>query len=456
MKRRVVITGMGIVSSLGTDIETFWKSCLDDISIIEAVPEQWRKYSDFKSTLWSPLPKIDYATFGISRIERLQHDPAALNAICASQQAIKAAGLDMTENSHKKNTLLVENIDSNRAGVFMGSGMGGISTFVENYTHQTHSAGKQAIKILSANEKLAPESTRQLQSIMDNMIHPNRMHPMVAAMVMPNTISSSLGIKFSLHGQNRLYASACAASTVAIGQAFKSVQSGCLDFALAGGSEYLYDQYGGFFRGFDIAKTLISDCSSPAEANRPFDESRSGFLFSQGGSAVLVLEDYESACKRNAPILAEIIGYGETFDAHNVLALSEEGIEIVRMIEMVLADAGIKSSDVQYINTHGTGTQNNDAVEARMIEQLFGRNVLVNSSKSLLGHTIGASGAIEAVVAVLSIRDQTTHVCHNLKKPVADLNFVMQRESMEINTVLSQSFAFGGHITGILLKKCNH
>jgi 3-oxoacyl-[acyl-carrier-protein] synthase II len=445
------------MSSLGTDIETFWNNCLDDVSIIEPIPEQWRKYSDFKSTLWSPLPTIDYSYFGISRIEKLQHDPVALNAICASIQAIKTAKLGLAANNkRKKNTLMIENIDTHRAGVFMGSGMGGISSFVENYTYQTHFAGKQALEIFSDNEKLTEKSRGQIRSIMDNMVHPNRMHPMVAAMVMPNTISSSVGIKFSLHGQNQLYASACAAGTVAIGQAFKSIQSGNLDFALAGGSEYLYDEYGGFFRGFDIAKTLVTDCLSPAIANRPFDDSRSGFLFSQGGSAVLVLEDYESACKRNAPIVAEVIGYGETFDAHNVLALSEEGAEIVHMIEMALADAGLKSSNVQYINTHGTGTQINDAVEAKIIEQLFGRNVLVNSSKSLLGHTIGASGAIEAVVAALSIRDQTTHVCHNLKKPIADLNFVMKSESMEIDTALSQSFAFGGHIAGILLKKCNH
>ena len=227
-------------------------------------------------------------------------------------------------------------------------------------------------------------------------------------------------------------------------------------FALAGGSEYLYDQYGGLFRGFDIAKTLISDCSHPDQANRPFDEARSGFLFSQGGSAVLTLEDYESACKRGAPIVAEIIGYGESFDAHNVLALSEEGTEIMRMIEMLLADAGITGSDVQYINTHGTGTSTNDAVEARVIEQMFGRDVSINSSKSLLGHTIGASGAIEAVVAALSIRDQTTHICHNLDNPIEDLNYVMKRESLEINTVLSQSFAFGGHIAGVLLRQCQH
>ena len=279
---------------------------------------------------------------------------------------------------------------------------------------------------------------------------------MVVAMMMPNTVSSSLGIKFSLLGPNRLYASACAAGTVAIGQAFQSIRSGEVDFALAGGSEYLHDRYGGLFRGFDIAGTLISDCSCPEQANRPFDEARSGFLFSQGGSAVLVLEDFESARRRDAPILAEIIGYGESFDANNAMALSEDGAGISRMIEMALMDAGINQGDVDYINTHGTGTPVNDAVEASVIERMFDRDTLINSTKSLLGHTIGASGAMEAVVAALSIRDQTTHICHNLENPIADLNFVRIRGSLYIDTVLSQSFAFGGHIAGILLRKCRY
>ncbi len=449
MKQRVVITGMGVVSSLGTGIEQFWQNCLDGISVVETIPEQWRNYSDFRSTLWSPLPAIDYDTFGISRIERLQHDPVALNALCAGLQAVQAAGLELCESSHKKNVSVIRDIDTGRAGVFMGSGMGGVSTLLNNYTCQTHAMVKRKLASFSGSEQRS-----ELRHLMESMVHPDKMHPMVVGMVMPNTISSTLGIKFSLHGQNRLYASACAAGTVAIGQAFKSIQSGSLDFALAGGSEYLYEPYGGLFRGFDLAKTLISDCSRPGRANRPFDKAHSGFLFSQGGSAVLVLENYRQARKRNAPIVAEITGYGESFEAHNVLALSKEGSEIVRMIEMAMSDAGITPTDVQYINTHGTGTPVNDAVEAKVINQIFGRDVLLNTSKSLLGHTIGASGAIEAIVSALSIRDQTTHVCHNLDNPIADLNFVMKQEPLYINTVLSQSFAFGGHIAGIVLRQC--
>jgi 3-oxoacyl-[acyl-carrier-protein] synthase II len=191
----------------------------------------------------------------------------------------------------------------------------------------------------------------------------------------------------------------------------------------------------------------------PEAANRPFDENRSGFLFSQGGAAVLILEELDHAQRRGATILAELIGFAETFDAHSIMSLAPGGQQIERMIHATLEDANMSPKDVDYINAHGTGTKNNDQTEAEVIDRVFGKSVRVNSTKSLLGHTIGASGAFEALVTALTLRDGKTHISRNLENPVLDLNFVRSVESFEPRVALSQSFAFGGHNAAIILRK---
>jgi 3-oxoacyl-[acyl-carrier-protein] synthase II len=231
------------------------------------------------------------------------------------------------------------------------------------------------------------------------------------------------------------------------------VRDGHVDVAVSGGSEYLADDHGAIFRGFDVAGTLTRDYVDPELANRPFDEKRSGFLYSQGGAAVLVIEELEHARRRGATIMAELIGFAETFDAYSMMSLAPGGEQIERMIRAALADAKLLPRDVDYINAHGTGTKNNDQTEAEVIDRAFGKSVRVNSTKSLLGHTIGASGAIEALVTALSLRDGTTHICKNLDTPVLDLNFVRNVERFHPRVGLSQSFAFGGHNAAVVLRR---
>ena len=272
-------------------------------------------------------------------------------------------------------------------------------------------------------------------------------------MLIPNAVSAILGIRFSINGPNTTYTQACAAGTVSIGPAFRAIRSGQIDTALAGGCEYLEDHYGGIFRGFDVANTLVQDCQEPAKANRPFDKKRSGFLYSQGGVAILVLEELGNATNRGAPIIAEITGYGETFDAHSMMSIAADGVQIERMIKLALDDARVKPADVQYVNSHGTGTETNDIIECEVVGRVFGKKVLINSTKSLLGHTFGASGALEAAVTALSLKQQTTHICRNLEQPIAELNFVRSQESHDIQIAISQSFAFGGHNAGLVLQR---
>lgn len=449
MKRRVVVTGIGIVSSIGTSAEEFWHNCMAGNSIVQEIPAHWREYSSFKSTLWSPLPAIDYAEHGITRTQRMQHDPVSLNAILSAHEAITNAGwLPRSE---------LDDVDSTAAdshtGIYIGTGIGGSHTFLENHMHPVLSRARKELGSINNEGDLTTVQREAIASIVDRMHHPRRINPFMASMYMANTVAASLGIKFSLRGPNHTYCQACASGTVAIGEAFRAIRDGNVDAALAGGSEYFYDHHGYLFQAFDVAGTLVQECDDPGTANRPFDERRSGFLFSQGASAILTLELLDNAVARQAPILAEVIGYAESFDAYSMMAMPPEGEQIERMIRSSVRDAGLTVDDIDYINTHGTGTASNDRIEADIIDRVFGRKPLINATKSLVGHTIGASGALEAAVLALSLQNQTTHPSINLNDPIADLNFVTDAGDFALSHGLSQSFAFGGHNAAIVMNR---
>src|SRR6185503_2141690 len=241
------------------------------------------------------------------------------------------------------------------------------------------------------------------------------------------------------------FAGACAAGTIAVGRAYRAIRDGECDAALAGGSECLRDPWGAVFRSFDAVGALAHGDFAKEHINRPFDEKRSGFLFSEGGCAVLVLEELGAALARGAPRLAELRGFGEASDAHDLMAVEPSGAQVRRAIAACLADAGLDAEDVGYVNAHGTGTPGNDGVEAEAIAAVIGRHALVSSTKSMLGHTLGASGALEAVVTVLTLRDQVVHPSINLEQPVADLPFAVGATPTAMRHAISQSFAFGGH-----------
>jgi len=336
--------------------------------------------------------------------------------------------------------------------VYIGTGIGGMYSFLHNHAHQLFQRVRLALKSY-ADEHAPTEGRAALDDALAMMAHGSRFHPFVASMYMQNAASAAVGVKFAITGPNVTYGMACAAGTVATGHAYRAVRGGQVDAALTGGGEYLYDEHGHNFRAFDVAGTLVRDCADPQTANRPFDQKRSGFLFSQGGAAVLVLEELEHARRRGATILAEIIGYAETFDAYSMMSMPAGGEQIERMMRLALDDAGVAAGEVDYLNAHGTGTEINDRVEAETIERVFGQRVLVNTTKSLLGHTIGASGAIEALVTALSLSRGTTHICKNLENPVRELNFVRKVEAHDLRVGLTQSFAFGGHNAALVLRR---
>ena len=437
---KVVVTGMGVVSPLGCELDTFWEACLDKQCNIEAIPETWNNYSEYRSGIWTPLPPIDFREEGFSRVEVMQRDPVSLISVMAAKQALEHAGIEITPNPDRKRQFMLGGVESETAGIFIGTGIGGASTFLDNH----------ACQMLKRTSEYLDEADVKPE-LVDRLLYPPKINPFVVSMLIPNAISAAVGIKYSLHGINKVVSQACSSGTSAIGYAYQAIKSGEIDFAICGGAEYLYDEYGGIYQGFDIARTLASPGDDMDQANRPFDKDRSGFLYSQGGAGVLILESEARAQKREAKILSYISGFSETFDAYSMMSLNPDGKEIKRMMRQAIAGAGLQLTDIDYINTHGTGTQLNDEVESMVIDELFGNSPIVNASKSLLGHGIGASGAYEAIISVLSLYNQTTHPCRNLENPIRDLNFVTSVKEQKINHVLSESFAFGGHNSALVL-----
>jgi 3-oxoacyl-[acyl-carrier-protein] synthase II len=453
MNRRVVITGTGVISSIGVGVDEFWRNCLQGKASVAPIPEQWLRYAESHSRVWSPLPDIDYELLGIARTERLQLDPVTVLALGAAREAIEGAGFILKPAEGRTRAFVISGADSARTGVYFGTGLGGAISFLQNHTYHLLKRPRAALMSYAKEQQGSLGSREPLDNILGLMTHGIRFNPFEVSMVMPNASAAGVGIKFSLKGPNVTYCVACASGTVAVGNAYRAVRDGRVDAAITGGCEYFGDEHGHIFRSFDVAGTLVRDCIDIETANRPFDEKRSGFLFSQGGAAMLVLEELEHAQRRGATIVAEVIGFAETFDAHSIMSLAPGGEQIEHMIRAALADANQLPRDVDYINAHGTGTKNNDQTEAEVIDRVFGKSVWVNSTKSLLGHTIGASGAIEALVTALSLRDGTTHISKNIDTPVRDLNFVRHVERFDPHVGLSQSFAFGGHNAAVIMRR---
>lgn len=448
--RRVVVTGLGALSSYGQGVDTLWSNLLQNNSVLEPIPGHWDDYANYRSRVISPLPDFDYLANGFKRYELRSYDRVAMNAIVAAREAIEHAGFNLSLTRPKINGFSIDGQDPTRAGVYFGTGVGGVNSFIDNILHHYC---YEPIKSIATHYG-ADEQYQNLHAELNRMVHPKRVDHFAVPRFMPNAPAAAVGIKMGTQGPAQNFSLACASGTAAIGRGYQDVRSGSVDLAITGGVEFLRDPAGSMFRGFDLAGTLMSGDDLPMDAlNRPFDRKRSGFLFSEGGAASLILEEYEHAVARGAPIIAEICAYGETFDAHSIMSIEESGSQIRRLIQCVTADAGLSPADIDYVNAHGTGTTLNDEIESAAIESTFGNNVLVNSTKALLGHTIGASGAFEALVSVLSIANQTTHCCRNLDEPIRDLNFVRTQDNHTIETAYSQSFAFGGHNCALLFAR---
>jgi 3-oxoacyl-[acyl-carrier-protein] synthase II len=402
MKNRVVVTGLGIISPVGNDVATFWQSLKAGQSGVARVTRF--DPDGLPTKIAAEVKGFDPSSI-IEKKELRRMDPVEQYAIAAAQQAVEDAKLDFKA------------LNLERIGVITGSGIGGIDTLEKQHS--------QLLK--SGYSKVSPFFI-----------------PMMIIDMCPGLIS----LRFGLKGPNYSTVSACASSAHAIADAFRIIQRGEAEVMLTGGSEASITQLS--FAGFCAARAMSTRNDDPPAASRPFDQDRDGFVMGEGGG-ILVLESLEHAQNRGAKIYAELLGVGMSADAYHITAPAPDGNGAARSMKGALQDAGLKPEEVDYINTHGTSTDLGDASETLAIKNVFGEGaykLLINSTKSMTGHLLGAAGAAELIATILSIQEGIVHPTINLDKPSpeCDLDFVpKQARQAEIKTVLSNSFGFGGH-----------
>jgi 3-oxoacyl-[acyl-carrier-protein] synthase II len=410
-KRRVVVTGMGIISPVGCALESAWTNVLNGVSGIAPITRF--DVSDFPCKFGGAVKGFDLEKY-LSAKEARRIDEFMHYGIAAGIDAMADSGLDL-------NT-----IDLDRAGVITGSGIGGLYTIQEEH-----------------NAYLAAKSPRKIS-------------PFFVPSTIINMISGHLSIRFGLRGPNLGVVTACTTSTHALGVALRTIQYGDADIILAGGAEMATTVMG--LGGFGQAKALSTRNESPTEASRPFDKDRDGFVLSDGGGA-MVLEELEHAKARGARIYAEVAGFGMSGDAHHITAPPEDGNGARRAMQSALKDAGLNPSDVQHINAHATSTPLGDKAETNALKGAFGdaaHQLAISATKSVTGHLLGAAGVVEAIFAALAIRDQVAPPTMNLQHPDegCDLDYVpLVARQMRIDAALSNSFGFGGTNGTLVLRR---
>ncbi|HPR17717.1 MAG TPA: beta-ketoacyl-ACP synthase II [Candidatus Cloacimonadota bacterium] len=410
-KRRVVITGLGTLTAVGNSVQETWDNLLAGKSGIEKI-KGFELTDEYTSQIAGEIKNLDpFLYLDKKQVKRI--DPYCEYALIAAIEAMKDSELDRAQ------------FDRDRAGVLIASGIGGMLTFEQEA------------------EKMVTKG-------------PKRISPFFIPKMISNIASAEVAIMFNLRGINFNITSACCSANHALGTAFRSIQYGDADIVVSGGTEASVTPLS--VAGFCALKALSTRNDEPQKACRPFDRDRDGFILAEG-AGVLVLEEMEHALKRGAKIYAEIVGYGATCDAYHVTAPAENGEGGARAMKAALQDAGIKPEDITYLSAHGTSTPLNDSNETIAIKTIFGNHAYklkINSTKSMVGHTLGAAAGIEAIVCCKSIVDGKIHPTLNLENPdpVCDLDYVANGSiECEVEYALSNSLGFGGHNGAVIFKK---
>jgi 3-oxoacyl-[acyl-carrier-protein] synthase II len=408
--KRVAITGLGVVAPNGIGKEAFWQANLEGRSGVDLLSSF--DVSAFQTKIAAEVRGFDPVRYmpeeTARRVDRFVH-----LGLAAAKLALEDSGLDLST------------VDRERVGVIMGSGLGGILFHEE-----------------------------QILATIDKGAH--RVNPACVPRITPNAVAAHIAIQHGLLGPNMVVSTACASGNHAIGEAFEKIRAGKADSMLAGGAEAPITPY--TFGAFYSLRVLTRTARPPKEASRPFENQRDGFVLGEG-AAVLVLEELEFALKRGARIYSEILGYGATSGAHHMVMPEPHGTDAARTMRIALLDAGARPEEVDYINAHGTSTRANDIAETRAIKEVFGphaRRVPVSSTKSMIGHTIGAAGAIEAVASCLAIEHQVLPPTINYEQPdpECDLDYVPNApRRAKIDVALSNSFGFGSVNASIVLRR---
>lgn len=409
MKRRVVVTGLGAITPVGNDVETFWNSLKN--GVVGIGPITTFDTAEYKAKLAAEVKDFDPKKYMDNKTAR-RMERFSQFAVAAAKEALEDAGIDM------------EKEDPFRVGVSVGSGIGGLDA-IERETRKLIEKG------------------------------PSRINPLLVPLMISNMAAGNIGIQFGLKGKNINVVTACATGTHSIGEAFRSIQYGEADVMVAGGAEASITPIG--IAGF-AALTALNTTEDPKRASIPFDKERNGFVMGEG-AGIVVLESLEHAKARGAKIYAEVGGYGATCDAYHITSPAEDGSGAAKAMEVAIADAGMKPEDVDYVNAHGTSTHHNDLFETKAIKLALGEHayeVKVNSTKSMVGHLLGAAGGVEFIACVKSIEDGYVHVTAGLEidDEECDLDYTKgQGVSMDVNCAISNSLGFGGHNATLLVKK---
>lgn len=408
MKRRVVITGMGAVTPTGNNVDTFWNSCKEGKVGIDRITKF--DTSDFKVKLAAEVKDFRAADHMDPKAAR-RMEPFAQYAVAASGEAMEDAGINM------------EAEDPYRVGVIIGSGIGSLETVEATY-----------------------------DKVLEHKV--NRVNPLTIPKMISNMAAGNVSIQFGLKGKCENVVTACATGTNCIGDAMRTIQYGEADIMLAGGTESCICPTG--VAGFQQL-TALSTETDRMRASIPFDKDRNGFVMGEG-AGILVLEELSHAQKRGAHIYAELVGYGATADAYHITSPCEDGSGAAKAMEIAMREAGIEPAQIDYINAHGTSTHHNDLFETRAIRLAFGahaENVQINSTKSMIGHLLGAAGGVEAIVCVKSIQDGFVHRTAGTKEtdPECDLHYAIGGPvEKKITYAMSDSLGFGGHNAVLVFK----
>lgn len=426
MKRRVVITGIGPATAIGIGKEDFSSGIFGLKTNIARIPREYEQNYTFKSRCFVPGPEFSLAAIGLHKsTEGMMEEVSRLAVLCA-KLALDDAGIQIREDAKYWQA---EGLDN--CGLIIGIGMSSLQTALESYA--AHTAGSES----------SPESAKLKET---NKGKP-RFNRMVIPMLMTNSPAAWISILFGIRGPAYTINASCASGTYALGEAYRNILTGGCDVVLTGGVEALGEKSGAIMRGFDMLSTLTrAEDGIP----RPFSRRRSGFLFNEGAGCVLVLEELERALKRGADIYAEIVDYEACSDSFSIVQMEPSGASITKLFQKIAGKI-----PVDYLNAHGTATIANDEIEAGVIQRIFGdrsSQPYINSSKGILGHSIGASGALEAAVTAISIKESRIH--GNLTSdPLDNLNLPLESLAAPIKYGLSASYGFGGHNALLLLKR---
>ncbi len=413
MKRRVVVTGMGCVSPFGVGVDTLWNNIKAGNSAVRYLkcidPDKHVVH------IGGEVPEFDTTPFMDAKDAR-RMDKFIICVIAAATLAIEDSGLDL------------EHEDRTRIGVIAGASAGGLDTIQKNY---------EAMKVKGCHKA----------------------SPFMVPSMICNMAAGKIAIKYGLQGLSKAVLTACATGAHSLGDAFRAIQYGDADVMVAGGTEAGICDLG--LGAFTSAKTLSKRNDDPPHASRPFDIDRDGFIMSEG-AGILILEERERAIKRGAKIYAEFIGYGQSTDAYDMVAPDPEGRGAILAMKNALKDADLKTSDIDYINAHGTSTKVGDLAESNAVAKLFGdkkqnTNLLVSSTKSMTGHTLGSAGALEAIICIMAMKEGIAPPTINLDNQdpeCANLDYVPHKaRNKELKITLSNSFGFGGHNAVLIFKK---